>query len=40
MPLVRFALKHKLKIKTARCGNVRIEYFRVNQMNELLEENK
>ncbi len=32
MPLVKFVQKHKLKIKTARCGNNRVEYFRINEM--------
>jgi hypothetical protein len=30
MPLIKFALKHKLRMKTARSGNIRVEYFRVN----------
>ena len=32
MPLVKFVQKHKVKLKTARCGDARVEYFRIDHL--------
>lgn len=36
MPLVRYMKKHGIKFKTARCGKFRIEYFRTDELEDLI----
>ena len=40
MPLVRFLRKHGLKFKHVGCQGRRVEYYRMDNLNSLLEEKK
>ena len=40
MPLIRFLKKRGLKFKNANFENMRVEYFRLDMMKEILEENE